>query len=400
MNVKIKKSHVTGAVKAPPSKSYLHRLIIGAALADGKSIIKGFAESEDISATLDCISQLGAGYEIDNGTLTVCGNGGAAINGGRFYCRESGSTLRFFIPIALALGDGGEFYGTRRLIERGVSVYEDVLSKSGVIFNKKDESLSVAGKLTGGEYRLRGDVSSQFITGLLYALPLTDSSGDVIITTALESRPYVDMTIHALGSFGIKVDADGDRYHVAGGQKYKPVETVCEGDWSNAAFLYALNALGGDVRVEGLDENSFQGDKVCVSLFERVDRGEVINISDCPDLGPILFAAAAAKGGAHFTGTARLRLKESDRAASMARELAKFGIRVDVGDNTADISGTLHEPSEPLDGHNDHRIVMALAVLCTLCGGEIRGAQAVAKSWRDFFKVMQSIGAEVKMYDA
>ena len=391
-----------GRINAPPSKSCAHRLLIGASLAEGESLLDGAAMSQDILATMDCVRALGAEIRVENGPLWVKGCGGRPLVKDSLPvlpCRESGSTLRFLIPTALGAG-GGVFQGAERLMARGVSVYEELLKERGVTFAGERDSLTVKGKLRPGLYRLRGDVSSQFISGLLFALPLLKEDSAIEILPPFESRGYVDMTLEALDVFGIRVDRQEEmRFLVPGGQCYQPAQVTVEGDWSQAAFFYGLNALGSQVEVTGLRSDSLQGDRVCERLLKEMTGGFLqADLSDCPDLAPVLFAVAAGlENGANFTGTRRLAIKESNRASAMADELAKFGAEISVGENEAKIAPvTLHRPKEILQGHNDHRVVMALAVLATRFGGVIDDAQAISKSYPEFFRDLAGLGVRVR----
>lgn len=398
MEVIIKPGKAKGTAAAPPSKSYAHRLIICAALSHGTSTVRGVASSQDILATLDCIAALGAQYDLNGDTLTVHGGLRPSPKDAIFPCRESGSTMRFFLPLAMVGGGTAVFTGTPRLIERGISVYESLLPEHGVQMTKTQQEITVSGKLTAGAYTVTGDVSSQFISGLLFALPLLEKDSTLRIVPPVESRPYVDITVDAMRRFGLCIDEPEENlFYIRGGQSYHAGDVTVEGDWSNAAALFALNLAGGDVAVTGLNEHSIQGDRVCRAALEKLTRpGAEIDLTHCPDLGPVLFAVAAANHGAVFTGTRRLRIKESDRAAAMAQELAAFGIRVDVQECSVTIyPGALKAPERALCAHNDHRIVMALAVLCCIVGGRILEAQAVEKSYPNFFTQLQALGIEV-----
>ncbi len=399
MTVKITKSRGSGKVAAPPSKSYAHRMMICAALSGGVSVVHGIGESEDMAATLDCISSLGVRYEKIGNSVAFYGNERKSAENAVFACRESGSTLRFMIPVALALTDSAVFTGTKRLLERGIGEYEKILPQCGISIEKTDYKIVLRGRMRSDRYTVDGAVSSQFVTGLLFALPLCNGDSEIEVTPPVESRPYIDITLDVLAKYGIKVEEkENNTFEIRGGQSYRSANAAVEGDWSNAAFLYALNTVGSDVTVVGLNENSAQGDKVFLTLAEKLDSpSPVIDLSDCPDLAPVLFALAAFKNGARFTGTRRLRIKESDRAAVMAEELYKFGVQVDVGENEVVVhGGKLRAPSEPLDSHNDHRIAMALSVLSTVTGGEIRGVEAVRKSYPDFFDVLASLGIKTE----
>ena len=398
MRVAISPGSAVGTISAPPSKSYAHRLMICAALACGQSTVRGIAESQDMLATLDCIGALGAKWSLDGDSLTVEGSAPSFPDGATFPCRESGSTLRFLMPLAAICGSKAIFTGSERLIGRGVGVYERLFSEKGIELVRVGNAFELRGPLKPGEFRLAGNVSSQFISGLLFALPLLDGDSAIEIIPPVESRPYIEITIDALSRFGIEVRrASENRFEVPGRQSYLPTEAQVEGDWSNAAFLYALNALGGSVEVIGLNGASLQGDRVCLEAFAQLDaENATIDIADCPDLGPVLFAVAAARGGATFTGTRRLRIKESDRAAAMTSELAKFGVSCTLEENSVIIGGGgIGFPTEPLRGHNDHRIVMSLALLASLVGGEIEGAEAVSKSYPGFFDDLASLGLEI-----
>lgn len=395
----IKKCRLQGNTVAPPSKSYLHRLLICAALAEGTSRITNVSDSEDIRASIDCIEALGACVERQGDALMVTGNGSKPVVEADFACRESGSTLRFFIPIAGALCRKASFTGAERLLERGIGIYESILPGKGVDISAYDGKIILTGGLQSGDITIPGNVSSQYVTGLLFALPLVSGDSTLTVTEPFESRAYVDITIGALQKAGIVIERKDDNvFFVRGGQKYGTIDERTEGDWSNAAFLYALKGLGHNIEVSGLSGESLQGDRICTDHFDRLDRGcATLDISGCIDLGPILFAYAAARKGGVFTGTKRLKIKESDRANAMASELRKFGTEVDVTDDTVTVSGGIQTPVQTLDGHNDHRIVMALTVLLTLTGGVIDGVEAVRKSFPDFFDVLGRLGLNVEI---
>lgn len=400
MVVTINKSTAFGRVQAPPSKSMAHRYLICGALSP-ESEIKGVRFSEDIKATLSCLEALGANVEISGDTVKI---GGIDIEKGiksdKLFCNESGSTLRFLIPLCLLFDKKITLSGTKRLMERSLSVYADICKATGLEFNQSADTVTVKGKLQAGKYAVRGDISSQFISGLMFALPLLPHDSIIDITGAIESGSYLGMTVKALADFGVRISrTDEHTIYIKGNQTYKPRSFTVEGDYSNAAFFEALNALGGNVAVSGLKKDTCQGDAVYKKLFGKIVRGTPeIDISDCPDLGPVLMAVAAANNGAHFTGTHRLKIKESDRGAAMAEELSKFGCHAEINDNDITVHGcTLKTPELPLYGHNDHRIVMSLAVLCTLTGGQIYGAQAVAKSFPDFFERFSSLGIDLEV---
>ncbi len=399
MNVTINRGKAQGTIIAPPSKSVAHRMLICGGLANAKSTITGINNSEDVQATLDCLAAIGVQYKHVGDVLEITGR---EVKKNKqiqeFFCRESGATLRFFIPLALLTGKKSIFYGSQSLLSRPLSVYQGICKEQDLMFVKEKERIILEGPLRAGNFKVQGNISSQFISGLLFALPVLKKDSQISITQPIESHSYIDLTLNVMRKFGMKIEWKNERtLYIPGGQKYSPVVDSVEGDYSNAAFFSALNILGGDVQIEGLSENSVQGDRIYSKYFEMIKKGTPsINISDCPDLGPILFALAAANNGGIFTGTRRLRIKESDRCDAMAEELRKFGVSVTVNDDDVVVfPKEFHKPSEVLSGHNDHRVVMALSVLCTIFGGEIEGAEAVNKSFPDFFEKLQSVGIDV-----
>ncbi len=404
MNVRIKAGIANGRIKIPPSKSMAHRLLICAAMCEGVSTVSGISECEDVLATLDCIEALGVKTERLGDVIKVHGrNFREAAPISSLACRESGSTLRFLIPPALLSGKTCIFYGAEGLMKRPMDVYEKFCHDAGLTYIQDGGGIAVRGPLSGGTYEVAGNVSSQFISGLLFALPCADGDSRIKIVTPIESRSYIDMTISALKIFGVRVVWEDDHtLFIEGSQQYKPTKASVEGDFSGAAFPDALNLFGGNVEIMGLNADSIQGDRVYKKYFEMLKCGvPSIHIGDCPDLGPILFAVAAAMCGGIFSGTKRLKIKESDRASAMAQELKKFGASVSVYEDSVTVyPKEFHAPDEMLLGHNDHRIVMALAILLTVTGGEISGAEAVSKSYPEFFGHLRSLGIEVEEYEA
>lgn len=399
MKVKILPSKTSGEVSAPPSKSFAHRYLIGSVLSRGKCVIKNFADSDDISATLSCIEQLGGSVTKDGNIVTVIPTNEKQIENAVFDCNESGSTLRFFIPVVLATGAKNcTFSGSERLLARGIKEYEKLFENSDVKIKSDEKSIEISGTLSAGNYEISGEVSSQYTTGMLLALSVLDGKSTLKITGNAESRAYVDMTIKVLKDFGADItETEKNFFEINGKGRLSPGEFTVEGDWSNAAFLIALSRLTGKIDVLGLNENSVQGDRFCTAAFDALDgENAEIDLKDCPDLAPILFSYAAYKNGGKFTNTRRLRVKESDRANVMAEELKKFGANVKVYENSVEIEKTqLKPPIVPLCGHNDHRIVMALSVLAAVFGAEIDGAEAVNKSYPDFFRVIKKAGVNV-----
>ena len=399
MKIRINRGRARGTISAPPSKSMAHRLLISAAICEGESVVHGISTCEDVLATLDCLRALGIECIQDGDDVTVRGKDPRNMHPtAPLKCRESGSTLRFMIPIAMRSGQTAVFYGAGGLMSRPMSVYENMCRERGLTYVSDGESIVVKGPLSGGEFTLPGNVSSQFISGLLFALPTADEDSTIRILPPIESRSYIELTMDALRSFGVSaVWQDEHTIYIRGKQRYEPSEVTVEGDYSGAAFPEALGLFGGEVTVLGLREDTIQGDSVYRKYYDMLVRGvPTIHIGDCPDLGPVLFAIAAAKNGGIFTGTRRLKIKESDRAEAMAEELKKFGTSVSVYEDTVVIyPAEFHAPTEELCGHNDHRIVMALSVLLTLTGGVIDGAEAVSKSYPAFFENLSSLGIEV-----
>ena len=389
----------TGTVAAPASKSMAHRLLICAGLCGGKSQISGVDMNEDVLATMDCLRALGVSCQAEGDVVTVYGADlRHAAPTETLRCRESGSTLRFFIPLALLGKELVNLTGTKKLLSRPLQVYADLCQRQGLLFAQSEDLVQVQGTLKSGNFQVPGDISSQFITGLLLALPLLDTDSTISIAPPVESRGYIDLTLQAMAMFGVKATwQDEFTLTIPGNQSYRPADLTVEGDYSGAAFYGALNALGSNITVTGLLPDSLQSDKAYMEHFESLCQGTpTIHIADCPDLGPVLFAVAAAKNGGIFTGTRRLKIKESARAAAMAEELAAFGAQVTVLEDEVHVSSAnFHRPARICNGHNDHRIVMSLAVLMTLTGGEIDGAQAVRKSFPDFFEKLKFLGIEV-----
>lgn len=403
MKVEIKKGIAKGCVDAPPSKSMAHRMLICAGLSSGTCKVHGIADSMDVMATIDCLKAIGAKCSKEGESVTVTGVDITRKSVKNVLkCRESGSTLRFFIPICLASGDEVILEGSKRLLERPLDIYKELCQNRGLEFYHDSQQVKVKGPLESGVFEVAGNVSSQFISGLLFVLPLLDGDSKIKLKPPVESRSYIDMTIASLEAFGVKILwQDDNTIVIKGNQSYSAKEVYVEGDYSNAAFFEALNVLGGDVKIGNLEEKSLQGDKVYGEMFEELKNGTArLDISDCPDLGPILFALAAAKKGGVFTGTKRLKIKESDRGKVMTDELRKFGVSSKLEDDTVIIdSCDLACPDAEFYGHNDHRIVMSMAVLSTITGGTIEGAEAVTKSFPDFFEKLKSLGIEVEIIE-
>ncbi len=412
MNVTITPAKLSGAVTPPPSKSQAHRLLIAAALAHGESVITNMAFPDDIRATLRCLEELGAGFAVDGSTVTVQGMGANAMSPLRrlalphLDCGESGSTLRFLIPVALAVRGGGIFTGRGRLMERPLKPYFDLFDEKGISYRLQDGVLTVSGLLTPGEYRLPGDVSSQFFTGLLFALPLLNGPSVLIPAGPLEGEGYIQMTLQAMGRFGVEMPVTlslPPQYHPQGSQTYRAARAAVEGDWSQAGFWYAAGFLGSPVTAAGLDPYSLQGDRaVADHLLPLGGPGKVdIDVSGCPDLAPPLAAMAALRAGetTRLVNAARLRLKESDRLASVSQTLNALGADVEAGADCLTIRGReALSGGVTVDSCSDHRIAMMAAIAATRCIRPITitGAECVAKSYPNFWEEYERLGGKLE----
>lgn len=398
MNAIFNPCKLKGSIEAPPSKSMAHRYLIGAALSDGKSVISGVDYSEDILATIDCLKALGAEITVENDTVTVIPENFMKNTSSELNCRESGSTLRFFISLALCLGKEITLNGSERLIERPLTVYERLCDEKGFELRKSKSSVTVCGSLKSGKYEINGDISSQFITGLIFALIYLGEDSVISVIPPFESRSYINLTISALKLFGADIEFKDELTIVIRKSSLRAFSGAVEGDYSNAAFLDAFNYMDSDIKIRNLNAESLQGDKVYKEYFDEISKGvPTLDISDCPDLGPVLIALSALKNGAVFTGTDRLKIKESDRGQVMHEELLKLGGGLVFGDNTITVPKLNFKCSDAvLDGHNDHRIVMALSLILSKYGGTIEGAEAVRKSYPGFFDDIKRLGAKVE----
>ncbi|MBO7703810.1 MAG: 3-phosphoshikimate 1-carboxyvinyltransferase [Solobacterium sp.] len=408
------------AVRIPSSKSLSHRALIAASLAKGESEIRNLVENNDTEATMNCLKQLGAEFtKTEDGVLHVKGtNGVSDYTGELLDCGESGSTLRFLIPLFSLTGKEVRFTGHGKLMSRPQSVYEELFRERGLRFEQEGEILRIKGALPSGSYRVKGDISSQFISGLLFALPLLDGASTITVIPPYESRSYVGLTEDVLALSGIHVKDALNKIRLLGYDQYQPIHTVIDGDDSQGAFFAVLALVSGmPLTVEGMRHESRQGDHVIIRLIEaaggrsipveggyRFEPGKTIkpfeaDLSDCPDLGPVLFALAAmGEGTSTFRNCARLRIKESDRIACMKEELEKLGAVLEEYGDTVLVTGSeTIRGNVTLSGHNDHRIVMALSVLACAAEGPvtIEGAEAVAKSYPDFFKDFEKAGGKV-----
>lgn len=412
-------SHLHGTVQAPPSKSAAHRAILCAALSRGASVLHNVAPSEDILATCRAVHALGVETAFSGTDLLIDAGGLFCSSYVELDCGESGSTLRFLIPIAAAGGISARFTGKGRLPQRPIGIYLDCLPKAGVYCQTEGGlPLSINGKMRPGVFSLPGDVSSQFVTGLLFALPLLDGDSDIRLTTPLQSAGYVDMTIEIMREFGVSVKKTDQGWHIPGGQNYRSRSFTVEGDWSQAAFFLAAGALGNEpVCIKGLRIPSTQGDSAAAEIFARFGAkieqgdGEVtvhpsvlhgieIDAGQVPDLVPILAVTGAlAQGETHITGAARLRIKESDRLAAMADGINRLGGKVTELPDGLVIEGVPSFTGGSAEGCNDHRVVMALSVGALKASGpvEITDAHSIRKSYPTFFEDYNVLGGHANV---
>lgn len=423
-------SGITGEITLPPSKSVSHRVLFCAGLCGGESKISRLLASADSDATLRVLAALGCEVNRLGEDILVRGVSPVEYSGNETItvdCGESGSTLRFAIPLLSLTGKTVKLTGAPRLMERPQSVYREIFEGAGLLFEQDSESVTIKGSLKPGKYHIKGDISSQFVTGLLLALPLLNGDSLIEITPPFESRSYAELTVKVMFDFGVKAewlpDSDGIiRLFVNGSQKYKPCDCSVEGDYSQLGFFGAAAAIGGKLSCKGLDINSVQGDRVILDILSRFGadittdktgteavisisasenglKGCEIDLADCPDLGPALMVAAAfAKGETLIYNAGRLRIKESDRLAAMEQELKLLNTDLQIDGESMIIKGRrpLTAPVT-VQTHNDHRIAMSLAVFAAYAEQPVTllGADCVAKSYPDFFKDFAAVGGNV-----
>lgn len=418
MNVTVFPSKLSGTVNIPSSKSFSHRYLIAAALADGVSRITNVTDSVDISATVSALEAMGAEITV-NGSEYIVRGISQAKRSAVIDCCESGSTLRFLIPVASALGISAEFIGRGKLPERPITPYIREMSKKGVAFDYNSTMpFKTSGTLCAGEYLLEGDVSSQFITGLLFALPLCSGDSVIKLMSRLESKPYADMTVAVLKEFGVNIreaNIDGQLiYLIRGNQSYKPTNGAVEGDFSQAAFFFTANALGSDIEITNLNKNSVQGDKKILEILSEIGynrrsktekerngqlRPFTADAADIPDLVPILTVLGCfTSGKSEIVNAKRLKIKESDRLAAIADALNVIGGKVTDFDDRLEIMPVDGFAGGTVSGCNDHRIVMSAAIAATASSAPVTiiGAEAVNKSYPKFFEDFKALGGRAE----
>lgn len=402
MNIEITPKKLSGEIRIPPSKSISHRALICAALSKGESQITDILGCEDIDATCDALIALGAEIRTENGITYVKGiekpPEKAEIN-----CRESGSTLRFLIPVAAALGVEATFTGCGKLPTRPITPYLDEFRKHGVEFISEEMPYHIKGKLTSGTFSVPGDISSQFITGLLFALPLIEGSSTIVMTSPLQSKPYANITLQCMKDFGVETLEFNGNYTVKGIQEFKACNYRVEGDCSQAAFFAVANQIGSKLELLGLNPNSVQGDREIFNIIDNMIKiGENysrfdVDATNIPDLVPILTVLATfADGTSYIRGCKRLRIKESDRLESISTVLNTLGANVTIVDDELEIVGVKKLTGGVCSSFNDHRIAMSLAIASQRCTDKltITEAECVAKSYPTFFEDFRSLGGE------
>ena len=419
MKIKIYPSKCSGEIKIPSSKSMGHRAIICASLANGKSIISNLDYSDDILATIDGMKKLGANIQCEKDKLIIEGiKNFDDLKDNIIDCNESGSTLRFFIPIFSLTGEKISFAGKNRLLKRPQKIYEKIFKEQNLYYFQDEDKIEIEGKIKAKEYFIDGNISSQFISGLLFTLPLLEESSIININPPFESASYIDLTMEVLKEFGITINKVTPlRLEIQGGQKYRAKDYKVEGDFSQLAFFAVLGALNNDLKCIGVKHNSKQGDKSIIDILKKsgvkieeieegylIHKGKIkdceIDLGDCPDLGPILNVLAMyGEGEFKIFNAGRLRLKESDRISAMEEELKKLGVEIETTEDEIKILGKKNYLGNiEVFGHKDHRIVMSLAIAGTMLEKPIiiDGAEAVEKSYPKFFQDLESLNIKVE----
>lgn len=405
-NVIIKKSIAKGKIVAPPSKSIAHRYLIAASISKNKFTINNIEYSDDIIATIESLRSLNVIIKENVNSVEIDSNhfldNDEDISNDNLYANESGSTLRFMIPLCLLDGKERVIKGSKKLFTRPLDEYKKLCDDNGFEINVKEDSVVLSGVLKNGEYHLSSDKSSQFITGLLFALCYLKKKSKIILEGEINSKSYINMTIDTLNDFGFCVYFKNENTIVIEEKyEFKNNEYTVESDFSNAAFLHAFNYInnGSEVEVNGLNKNSSQGDKIYLKHFDDIkNKIPIIDIKDVPDLAPILIAISSINNGARLINTNRLKIKESDRGMAMKEELKKCGIDIEVHNNDIIVNKSdIKTPIENIDSHNDHRIAMAMSVLLSRAGGKILNASSVNKSYPNFFNDISKLGINVEV---
>lgn len=417
VDLKLFPNPLQGEVIIPPSKSLSHRALICAALADGESEISNLIYSEDIIATMDALTQLGAKFTQNGNKVTVKGAKKLRFKGKEVNCNESGSTIRFMIPIFSLTNKEIHFIGKESLIQRPQNIYQEIFDFDGNTFIQEDNKIVVKGSVKAREYKIKGNISSQFFTGLMFSLPLLKEDSTIIIEGTLESKSYIDLTIDILEQFGIEIVEIENGYFIEGNQSYKPFDYRVEGDYSQAAFYLVGGIINGAIRVDDLRHDSYQGDKQIIDIIKDMkgrliftENGFVANksktssttidLKNCPDLGPIIsLLATFSRGTTKIINAGRLRIKESDRIESTVNTLKQLGANINATiDEITIIGRNSLEGGVTLDSYNDHRIAMMIAIAASRCEKPVilKRANAVNKSYPHFFDDYQKVGGRIE----
>jgi len=426
MSIEIKADKLKGTVNIPPSKSLSHRAIIAASLCEGESIIENIILSEDIKATINAMRSFGVEIEeIKNERykLRINGKSKLTLNNSTIDCFESGSTLRFLIPFFTLLNEEVIFTGKNKLIERPLDPYYKIFDKQKINYenNSGKLPLKISGNLKPDIYEIDGDISSQFITGLMYVLPLLNGDSQIIINKKLESKSYIDLTIDVLKKFNIQIENENNEYKkfkIKGNQKYIKTNYRVEGDYSQAAFWITASLIGNDILIKGLNEKSIQGDIIILKIIKDMGakyefkddtliiknnndlKNIEIDVNDCPDLVPILAVLASfSKGKCKIINAKRLRIKESDRLKAISSEINILGGKIIEFDDGLEIQSINEGLKGEVKSFNDHRIAMALSIFSTRVNGNIilSGENAINKSYPDFYKDFIKLGGEINV---
>jgi 3-phosphoshikimate 1-carboxyvinyltransferase len=418
MNVRVYPGYASGNIQTPPSKSLLHRAIISASLAKGVSIVKNVVYSEDIKATINAFKKLGIRIIKQENQLEVHGNSNLAFFGNeRIDCNESGSTIRFLIPL-IVNSKGIYITGKSSLMSRPFTVYETLFTENGLVFDKSDKDIFLKGDLMAGDYIIPGNISSQFISGLLFALPLKKSSSNLTVLGSFESKKYVDMTVETLALFGIKIIETEKGYYIPGNQKYTPANISIESDFSQIAFFAVAGIINGDILVKNVNNDSSQPDIAIIDVikdmggkikktknaihFKKSETiGKTIDLSQNPDIGPILsILASLSRETTQIINASRLRIKETDRLSASCDILKKFGVHVESNNDSMIITGQETLNGNTFHSYNDHRMVMSIAIAALRANQPvvIKKAEAINKSYPHFFEDLQSLGIKVEFF--
>lgn len=403
-NVTIVAKRLKGEIKIPPSKSLLHRAIICGGLSKGTSVIENVDYSDDIVATIDGMKALGAEIICKDKSIKINGKNVFSNRECTINCNESGSTLRFLIPVSIVKNGRIKYVFKESLGKRPLNTYFDIFTKQGINYEAKDNtSLTISGNIKNDNFIISGNISSQFISGLLFSLPLLQEDSNIFINTTLESKGYVYLTLDTMKKFGVTVEDKENNFTIRGGQTYKATNYKVEGDYSQAAFFFTANFLGSDINCNNLNIHSLQGDKICINILRQLGSKDevVIDGSQCPDIVPILAVAASLRDGVtKIINCGRLRLKESNRLVAICRELKKLGANININDesNGLIIKGVKNLKGGKVSSHNDHRIAMSLVIASTCCTGEviIENPNCVRKSYPNFWSHFKELGGEVR----